>query len=464
MRPPDEIQPTELGITRLLRDPRRAVAAAVGAAGGRAGARALHRVARGAAALQPARARAARHAGADRHQADLDARARGHRSLRLVPPRRRRRGRAARRPAALRRASADPARAAPVRLHRVPRRPGPRHLRARRARPGRALGRAAACRAATSEAGCGTCHSGLKIGPAKLVDKGRALVAEVKCASCHAAGSGAPDLSTIGLHGFRADWHAKHVERSATAQSGVWQKGFSPLADEEVAAVSEYLHTAGRRAAADAGQGVRLPPRLPRLSPHRRRRRRRRPRSVGRRRARASPSSTSARVAGAHTLPSWLKEHFLNPVRVVPGSQMPQLGFTADEADLLTLFMLSLAHAPGAREPGAARSRARAAARRARLRHRRRVAVRRVLRRLPRPARRRTQVPDAGVDLPGHRRARVPRHRRRRVPAQDADERAPGPAHAGVGHQGRRAATRGDRRGHRLPALAAAGRRRRPRR
>ncbi|MGZ3425283.1 MAG: c-type cytochrome [Polyangia bacterium] len=191
------------------------------------------------------------------------------------------------------------------------------------------------------QAGCGTCHSGLKIGPAKLVDKGRALVAELKCAGCHAAGNGAADLSTIGLHGFRADWHAKHVEKSATAQGGVWQKGFTPLADEEVGAVGDYLRTqigAPRLMQAKAfayRRGCRGCHRIdgvggddgPDLS------------NEGARRV-AELDFTG--VAGPHTLPSWLGEHFLNPPRVVPGSQMPQLGFTADEANLLTLFMLSL--------------------------------------------------------------------------------------------------------------------------
>jgi mono/diheme cytochrome c family protein len=194
-----------------------------------------------------------------------------------------------------------------------------------------------------AEAGCGTCHSGLKVGPQKLVDKGRALVAEVKCATCH--GNGAPDLGGIGLHGFRADWHAKHVESNATANAtanpGIWSKGFTPLADDEVAAVSEFLRTqigAPRLMQAKAfayrngcrgchringvggddgpdlsGEGVKL------VADH-----------------------DFTAIDGPRTLPHWLKEHFLDPPHVVAGSQMPKLGFTADEADLLTLYMLSL--------------------------------------------------------------------------------------------------------------------------
>src|SRR5207249_3081852 len=49
-----------------------------------------------------------------------------------------------------------------------------------------------------------------------------------------------------------------------------------------------------------------------------------------------------AHVSGPRTLPNWLKQHFLDPPRVVQGSQMPNLGFTDHEADLLTLYVLSL--------------------------------------------------------------------------------------------------------------------------
>ena len=195
------------------------------------------------------------------------------------------------------------------------------------------------------QAGCGTCHSGLKVGPAKLVDKGRALVAETKCATCHAAGNGAPNLSAVGLHGFRPDWHAKHVELSGAAQAGVWTKGFVPLADEEAAAVTEYLRTqigAPHLMAAKAfayRRGCRGCHRIdgvggddgPDLS------------NEGARRVAELDFSS---VPGARTLPGWLKAHFLDPPHVVPGSQMPKLGFTTDEADQLTLFMLSLRTRP----------------------------------------------------------------------------------------------------------------------
>ena len=49
-----------------------------------------------------------------------------------------------------------------------------------------------------------------------------------------------------------------------------------------------------------------------------------------------------AGVRGEHTLPGWLKEHFLDPAKVVPTSLMPDLDMTERQAELLSLYMLSL--------------------------------------------------------------------------------------------------------------------------
>jgi mono/diheme cytochrome c family protein len=194
------------------------------------------------------------------------------------------------------------------------------------------------------EAGCGTCHSGLKIGPQKLIDKGRSVAAEVKCDGCHHVGGMTRDLAGIGLHGFRADWHAKHVEKASAASDGPWTK-FQPLADDEVAAVSAWLRAqigAPRLMQAKAlayRRGCRGCHRIggvggddgPDLS------------DEGRRRA---GDLDFAHVGGDHTLENWLAQHFLDPAKVVPGSLMPNLGFTTDEAALLTLYALSLRQRP----------------------------------------------------------------------------------------------------------------------
>jgi mono/diheme cytochrome c family protein len=51
-------------------------------------------------------------------------------------------------------------------------------------------------------------------------------------------------------------------------------------------------------------------------------------------------------VEGAGDLAGWLREHFVDPQRVVPGSQMPNLGLSEEQADLLTVYMLSLRASP----------------------------------------------------------------------------------------------------------------------
>jgi mono/diheme cytochrome c family protein len=47
-------------------------------------------------------------------------------------------------------------------------------------------------------------------------------------------------------------------------------------------------------------------------------------------------------LSGGHTVENWLAEHFRSPVSVVVGSQMPSLGLSDRDVDLLTLYMRSL--------------------------------------------------------------------------------------------------------------------------
>ncbi len=190
------------------------------------------------------------------------------------------------------------------------------------------------------EAGCGTCHSNLKVGQAKLVEKGSTLVETTHCHDCHRAG-GDPDLSTIGLHGFRPDWHTKHIEHSSTAQTGPWATSFTPLADDEVAAVDEFLR--GQVGAPRLMAGKAFAYQHGCLGCHR----------IGgvggddgpdlsNEGRKATADFPFAQVPGPRTLPNWLKKHFLDPAKVVPNSRMPNLGFSDPEAELLTLYVLSL--------------------------------------------------------------------------------------------------------------------------
>ena len=201
-------------------------------------------------------------------------------------------------------------------------------------------------RPGTFEAGCGNCHSHIPVPAIALFRRGRQLYADSKCAACHrvegAGGDRGPDLSWVGLAGFRADWYTDHSTRSMqAAESDPWATGFTPLADDEVSAVDEYLHALvgaprlleGKSLAHELGcRGCHRIGGVggddgPELS------------DVGRK---AVADLDFSRVPGKRTLRNWLRQHFLDPARVVPGSRMPNLHLSEPQADSLTVYMLSL--------------------------------------------------------------------------------------------------------------------------
>ncbi|MBS1150120.1 MAG: Chromosome segregation protein, ATPase [Myxococcaceae bacterium] len=175
------------------------------------------------------------------------------------------------------------------------------------------------------EAGCGGCHSGIKTPSPALAERGEQLIAQYECEGCHHP-PGA--LDTIGLKGLSEDWHDRHAGR--VSDGGV---AFAPLADEDVPVVAAALSTrigaprlmAGKSLAARLGcRGCHLINGLgadegPRLDDGPRR----------------------ATVATAE-LAQWHQEHLLDPPRRVKDSRMPRLGLSAPEAELLTVFVLSL--------------------------------------------------------------------------------------------------------------------------
>ena len=195
------------------------------------------------------------------------------------------------------------------------------------------------------EAGCGTCHSGIPVPRAALAEKGGKLVRDGGCGDCHRAGGAGPDLGYAGLRGFAGGWHDQHVEKSAAAGSGPWTTSFAPLAEDEVAAIGEYLRT--RVGAPRLLEGKMIAHRLGCRGCHR-------IDGVGGDDGpdlsdeghRVAADLDFAGVRGPHTLAGWLREHFLAPARVVPGSQMPDLGIGEREADALTVYMLSLRTRP----------------------------------------------------------------------------------------------------------------------
>jgi mono/diheme cytochrome c family protein len=197
----------------------------------------------------------------------------------------------------------------------------------------------------TYEAGCGACHTHIRVPSGTAAARGRALVERYACRDCHrvnGVGRGdGPDLSHAGVRGFRADWHQRHLDARARATEGPWRASFAELREGELSAVNEYLGTligAPRLMEAKA-----LAHRLGCRGCHR----------IGGVGGDDGPDLSDegrklaadldfAGVAGAHTLRNWLTDHFLDPAGVVRASTMPDLGLSREDAELLTVYMLSL--------------------------------------------------------------------------------------------------------------------------
>lgn len=209
-------------------------------------------------------------------------------------------------------------------------------------------------------AGCGTCHTHLKVPNQSRYDRGRRLFERFDCLACHrvegrggtlrpggAGGGEGPDLSRVGTSGLPADWYERHLERRRLAAEGKpadtlpWVAAFGEIPADDRAALQEYLHSligAPRLLEAKSlfhSLGCRGCHKVhgvggddgPDLS------------AVGQR----DPARTDfSRLRGPRNLATWLAEHFRDPARVVPGSKMPALDLTDEEIDLLVLYMFSL--------------------------------------------------------------------------------------------------------------------------
>lgn len=222
-------------------------------------------------------------------------------------------------------------------------------------------------------AGCGTCHTHLDVSNVDELARGRALVERHDCLACHridgrggtlrpggAGGGEGPDLSKVGMRGFRADWHDHHSRaRKEHASTGKaphglpWIAAFGevPMGDRKT--IENYLRS--RVAAPPLVEAKALFHSLGCRGCHK-------VHGVGgddgpdlSRAGQRDPGQTSfAGVKGDRTLSNWFTEHFRSPSRVVPGSPMPALGLSDPQIDQLTLYLFSLrsADAPEAFWPG----------------------------------------------------------------------------------------------------------------
>lgn len=205
-----------------------------------------------------------------------------------------------------------------------------------------------------ASAGCGSCHTHLRVPDLDQVERGHAMLERYDCLSCHslegrggtlrpgtAADVGAPDLSYAGASGYAPDWYEKHLERRRNQAAGAWHDSFGTIPAVNRDAIDAFLdsrvgapdlikakalfHSLGCRGCHKvAGVGGDDGPDLT---------------HAGER----DPGRTDfTHVDGERTLANWFAAHFRAPAVVVPGSQMPEMGLTDEQIDLLTLYTLSL--------------------------------------------------------------------------------------------------------------------------
>ncbi|NUQ62032.1 MAG: c-type cytochrome [Pirellulales bacterium] len=216
-----------------------------------------------------------------------------------------------------------------------------------------------------ASAGCGACHSHLRVTDLGQMREGRNLVERYDCLACHridgrggtlrpggAGGMEGPDLSHVGITGLDPDWYQEHLAQYEKAETGPWKHSFGPVDDKDRQAMEGFLksrvgaselieakalfHSLGCRGCHKIqGVGGDDGPDLTRFGerdPH---------------------LLDFSHVPGEHTFVHWIAEHFRWPAKVVAGSKMPDLGLTEPQIDKLTLYMLSLrqSHFPEAYWP-----------------------------------------------------------------------------------------------------------------
>ncbi len=204
-------------------------------------------------------------------------------------------------------------------------------------------------------ASCGTCHTPLNVPNLPTLENARKTFERLDCYACHRldgrggtlrpggnlTGMEGPDLSHVGLKGYNAEWYGAHLQKSQQASDGAWKSSFNEINEADRAALKIFLdtqmgapklieakaqfNTAGCAGCHTVGSfggdaGVNLS-----LSGFK------------------DPNQLNfSKVSGEHTLSNWIVQHFRSPASTVAGSQMPSLGLSEDQIDLLTLYTLSL--------------------------------------------------------------------------------------------------------------------------
>ncbi len=203
-------------------------------------------------------------------------------------------------------------------------------------------------------ASCGTCHTPLNVPNLPNLENARKTFERLDCYACHRldgrggtlrpggnlTGMEGPDLSHVGLKGYKSDWYAVHLQK-AQAEEGAWKTSFKQINETDLAAVKIFLDTqmgapklieakaqfntvgcAGCHAVGSFGGDAGVNLSLSGLK---------------------DPNQLNfSKVSGDRTVSNWIAQHFRSPGSTVAGSQMPALGLSEEQIDLLTLYTLSL--------------------------------------------------------------------------------------------------------------------------
>lgn len=204
-------------------------------------------------------------------------------------------------------------------------------------------------------ASCGTCHTPLNVPNLDTLSLARKTVERLDCYSCHriddrggtlrpggeVTGMEGPDLSHIGLKGYKDNWYESHIARSRSESFGIWRNAFREISDADLEALKPFLNTRmgapklieARAQFNSVGcTGCHLVGNFggengPDLS------------RVGER----DPNQLNfGNVPGERLLSNWFVQHLLSPGSTVPGSLMPALDLNEEQIDLLTMYTLSL--------------------------------------------------------------------------------------------------------------------------
>ncbi len=205
-------------------------------------------------------------------------------------------------------------------------------------------------------AGCGSCHTHVRVPNQVALERGRNQFERLDCLACHkldgrggtlrvggVGGMEGPDLSRVGASGYDAGWYEKHLKKSHDTGSDVWKTSFGPIdaANREdiavflgsrvgapgVAEAKALFHSLGCRGCHKVdGVGGDDGPDLTRIGE----------KDPGR--------LDFTHVPGEPTVANWVAEHFRAPTRLVPGSAMPAFGFSEEQVNALTFYVLSLRH------------------------------------------------------------------------------------------------------------------------